>query len=145
MLYCLTTYYREMTARVVLPGASDDKAEVDTDEEAAEEEKGAGDNDDDLLQHFPDETEVRSRNFSHPPTYRLPKDLELLHSRIGSLDPLRLSRFAGHLRRLCLRQNSISFLDPAIFHQLTLLEELDLYDNKLKTIGDALDRCSKLK
>ena len=69
-VYCLTRYYREMTARVVLPGASDEQAEVDTDEEAAEEEKGAGDNDDDLLQHFPDKTEVRSRDFRHPPTYR---------------------------------------------------------------------------
>jgi protein phosphatase 1 regulatory subunit 7 len=73
------------------------------------------------------------------------QDLELLHSRIGSLDTLSLSRFAGHLKRLCLRQNSISFLDPAVFHQLTLLEELDLYDNKLKSIGNALEKCSNLK
>jgi len=59
-----------MTARVVLPGASDEKEEVDTDEEATEEEKGTGDNDGDLLQHFPDETEARGRLlFCHPPTY----------------------------------------------------------------------------
>jgi len=58
-----------MTARVVLPGTSDEIVEVDTDEEAAEEEKGAGDNDGDLLQHFPDETEARGRLYFYPPTY----------------------------------------------------------------------------
>ncbi len=63
---------RQMTARVVLPGASDEKVEVDTDEEATEEEKGTGDNDGDLLQHFPDETEARRRLiFCHPSTYVL--------------------------------------------------------------------------
>lgn len=47
---------RVMTARVLLP-VCDEDAGVDTDDEA-EEEKIDGDNDDDLLQHFPDETEV---------------------------------------------------------------------------------------
>lgn len=46
---------RELTARVVLPK----NAEVDTDEEEAiEEEERGGVNGDDLLEHFPDDTEV---------------------------------------------------------------------------------------
>jgi len=67
-----------------------------------------------------------------------------VHSRISSLENLRLGRFAEHLRKLCLRQNSISFLDPAVFRLLTKLEELDLYDNKIKDVGDALDTLEKL-
>jgi protein phosphatase 1 regulatory subunit 7 len=55
-----------------------------------------------------------------------------------------LQRFAGHLRRLCLRQNVVSFLDPEVFHQLQKLEELDLYDNKIKAVGDALNQLSSL-
>ena len=50
-----------MTARVVLPGISADNAEVDTDEEAAEEERGDGGAGDDLFEHLPDETEARGR------------------------------------------------------------------------------------
>lgn len=67
-----------------------------------------------------------------------------MHSRIGSLTGLRLPRFADHLKRLCLRQNFISVLDPEVIHPLTKLEELDLYDNKVKHLGDALDKLSNL-
>jgi protein phosphatase 1 regulatory subunit 7 len=63
---------------------------------------------------------------------------------LSSLTNLRLHRFAKHLKKLCLRQNAISYLDPDIFRQLTQLEELDLYDNKLKTVGDTLDDMSSL-
>lgn len=45
---------------------------------------------------------------------------------------------------MCLRQNFISYLDPEVFHLLTNLEELDFYDNKLKTVGDALDKLENL-
>lgn len=72
------------------------------------------------------------------------QDLELIHARVTSLTPLRLQRFAGHVKRLCLRQNAVSFLDPEVFCQLQKLEELDLYDNKLKVVGDALDQLSLL-
>ncbi|KAG1750138.1 L domain-like protein [Suillus lakei] len=111
------------TARVALPppavdGDSDEEAEVD----------GSQANDGDLLEDFPDETD----------------ELELVHSRLSSLVNLRLDRFARHLRKLCLRQNAISHLDPEIFRLLTQLEELDLYDNKLKTVGDALDNMAAL-
>lgn len=67
-----------------------------------------------------------------------------MHARLSSLAPLRLQRFAGHLRRLCLRQNAVSFLDPEVFSQLQELDELDLYDNKIKTVGDALNQLSSL-
>ena len=73
------------------------------------------------------------------------QDLELVHLRIGSLVNLRLPRFTNHLKRLCLRQNVITHLDSDIFHALTNLEELDLYDNKVKHLGDALDKLSNLK
>lgn len=68
-----------------------------------------------------------------------------MHLRIGTLDNLHLKRFAGHLRKLCLRQNFISHLDSEVFHELTKLEELDMYDNKLKSVEDALVKCSKLR
>ena len=67
-----------------------------------------------------------------------------MHSRLSSLTNLRLQRFANYLKKLCLRQNAISHLDPEIFRPLMQLEELDLYDNKLKTVGDALDSMSSL-
>lgn len=38
----------------------------------------------------------------------------------------------------------MSVLDPETFHQLTKLEELDLYDNKVREVGDALDKLSNL-
>lgn len=31
-----------------------------------------------------------------------------------------------------------------MFRELVELEELDLYDNKLKGVGDALDACTKM-
>jgi len=67
-----------------------------------------------------------------------------VHSRLSSLANLRLHRFAKHLKKLCLRQNAISHLDPEVFKPLMYLEELDLYDNKLKTVGNALDNMSFL-
>lgn len=132
-----------LTARVVLPGA---EADPDTDEEPAEEafieEEG------DFLEDFPDETQVgTSRPCGAGRWYGdtdHAQDLELVHVRIGSLAGLRLARFADHLKRLCLRQNFISHLDPEVFHQLTKLEELDMYDNKLKTVGHALDKATRL-
>lgn len=62
------------------------------------------------------------------------QDLELVHLKLDKIANLNLPRFARHLKRLCLRQNNISVLDPEIFEQLTSLEELDLYDNKVKHV-----------
>ncbi|KAJ3572414.1 hypothetical protein NP233_g3101 [Leucocoprinus birnbaumii] len=109
------------SARVVLPEPQgDDTLGVDSDEDdvdgqEGEEEQG---DDGDFLSDFPDDT--------------------------PSLDNLHLARFAGHLRKLCLRQNIISYLDPEVFHKLTLLEEIDLYDNKIKSVGDALEKLQNL-
>ncbi|KAG1804239.1 uncharacterized protein BJ212DRAFT_1394370 [Suillus subaureus] len=111
------------TARVALPLSA-----VDGDSDGEAEADGSQTNDGDLLEDFPDETD----------------ELELVHSRLSSLANLRLDRFARHLRKLCLRQNAISHLDPEVFKLLTQLEELDLYDNKLKTVGDTLDDMSAL-
>ena len=60
------------------------------------------------------------------------------------LSRLGISRFTN-LKRLNLRQNFISSLDLETFQDLIELEELDLYDNKLKTVGDALDKLSSLR
>ncbi|KAF8639416.1 hypothetical protein AX17_001506 [Amanita inopinata Kibby_2008] len=117
-----------MSARVELPTVTADSA-PDTDEEPAAGDEEYEADDGDFLVDFPDETE----------------DLELTHLRIGSLTNLRLPRFARYLKRLCLRQNLISHLDPEGFHTLTLLEELDLYDNKIKHLGNALDKLSNLR
>ncbi|KAG5647410.1 hypothetical protein DXG03_000481 [Asterophora parasitica] len=118
------------SARVVLPERDPEPEPVDgeSDEEPVEEASIEEHDEGDFLEDFPDETE----------------DLELVHVRIGSLTNLRLARFASHLKRLCLRQNFVSFLDPEVFHPLTNLEELDFYDNRLKSIGDALDHAEKL-
>jgi protein phosphatase 1 regulatory subunit 7 len=67
-----------------------------------------------------------------------------VHARLKDLDNLRLQRFAGYLKRLCLRQNFISNLNPEVFGTLVKLEELDFYDNKLKAVGDALNNLTHL-
>ncbi|KAF9266606.1 L domain-like protein [Marasmius fiardii PR-910] len=112
------------SARVELPIANQGQSSDEEEEKVVEYEIEEGD----FLADWPDETE----------------ELELVHSRIGSLDELRLPRFAKHLKKLCLRQNHISHLDPEVFQQLTNLEELDLYDNQVKDVGDALNKLSKL-
>ncbi|KAK7454657.1 protein phosphatase regulatory subunit Sds22 [Stygiomarasmius scandens] len=114
----------ERTRVVQAPAIANDNSsdEEDDKEEAYEVEEG------DFLADWPDDTE----------------ELELVHARIGSLDELRLARFANHLTKLCLRQNHISHLDPEVFHLLTKLEELDLYDNKVKDLGNALEKLQNL-
>ena len=58
-VFSLTPNNRAMTARVILPAPTSGDVEVDTDEEAAEEEHDEGDmNDGDLLANLPDDTEV---------------------------------------------------------------------------------------
>jgi len=118
----------QRTARVELPGANDTTNAADSDSEGEDEDEIVEEDDSDPLSEFPDETE----------------EIDLIHSRISSLDNLRLGRFAAHLERLCLRQNFISYLDPAVFNLLVKLEELDLYDNKLKVVDDALKSLSNL-
>ncbi len=59
------------------------------------------------------------------------KEIDLLHSRLATLSNLRLSRFSKSLKKLGLRANFLTSLDQD-FQSMTLLEELDLYDNKIK-------------
>jgi protein phosphatase 1 regulatory subunit 7 len=118
----------------------------DSDCDEGEKDEGLEEDDGDLLADLPDETEVHlTVNLSFGEfLIGTDKELDLVHSRLSSLDRFRLPRFAAHLQRLCLRQNFISALDPKIFSALTKLVELDLYDNKIKTIGDALSNLTAL-
>ncbi|CCM04306.1 uncharacterized protein FIBRA_06477 [Fibroporia radiculosa] len=81
-----------------------------------------------ILEDLPDDTE----------------EIDLVHARIHSISALGLPRFGAHLKKLCLRQNYISVLDPEVMKALAGLEELDLYDNKVKTVDEALSGLSKL-
>ncbi|KAI0925989.1 hypothetical protein AcW1_008276 [Taiwanofungus camphoratus] len=103
-------------------------ADGDSSGQEDEDEEEANVDDAQILEDWPDETE----------------EIELIHSRLNSISNLGLPRFAAHLRKLCLRQNYISFLDPDVLGTLENLEELDLYDNKVKTVGDALNPLSKI-
>ncbi|KZS92389.1 putative SDS22-protein phosphatase 1 regulatory subunit 7 [Sistotremastrum niveocremeum HHB9708] len=69
------------------------------------------------------------------------QSIELINARLSSdsLLNLDLPRFALSLNQLCLRQNLITHLQPSVFSPLHALQDLDLYDNKLKDIDDALD------
>ncbi|TFK72913.1 L domain-like protein [Pluteus cervinus] len=137
-----------LSARVVLPqgvlphdaraskspeksNRRDDDSDEDEDEDISHSpppQEGDAPPDGDFLVDFADETE----------------ELDLIHSRIDSIATLHLPRFAPYLKKLCLRQNDISFLDPEVFEVLVNLEELDLYDNKVKHVGRALDKLDKL-
>ncbi|TVY42274.1 Protein phosphatase 1 regulatory subunit [Lachnellula occidentalis] len=56
-------------------------------------------------------------------------EIDCVHARISSIPPLRLSRFTA-LKRLCLRQNTISKIEDLP----PTLTELDLYDNLIAHI-----------
>lgn len=75
------------------------------------------DADEDLAAEFPDDTEY----------------LELVHLKIRSMDDLNLARFK-HLKGLILRQNLLDSFG-AIKYASDELEELDLYDNRIKHIS----------
>jgi len=111
-------------AQIVLEPEVVESDEVDD----VEDEDNVREEDQDLLEDLPDDT----------------AEIELIHSRLQSLQNLRLPRFGPNLHKLCLRQNHISHLDPSTFGHLTELEELDLYDNKIKHVDDGLDECKKM-
>lgn len=118
------------TARVVITSGDDHDADDRDDDETGDAVADGDDEDDeDILENYPDET----------------TELDLWDMRITSLAPLRLQRFADHLTRLVLRKNLIKELDPAIFQALSKLEHLDLYDNKIKHVGDALSNLTSLE
>ncbi|CEL55522.1 hypothetical protein RSOLAG1IB_01534 [Rhizoctonia solani AG-1 IB] len=114
----------ERKARVVVeyidpPGGADGQ---ESEDEALGEDAGDPATED-LLANMPDETE----------------DIDLIHARLHTLAALRLPRFKDHLIRLCLRQNFLAHIGQEDIGCLVKLEELDFYDNKLKSVGDALD------
>ncbi|CAE6425876.1 unnamed protein product [Rhizoctonia solani] len=124
-----TTQGEAKKARVVVEYIDHPNAEA---QESEDEGLGpdAGDPEtEDLLAGFPDETD----------------DIDLVHARLHNLDALRLPRFKNHLKRLCLRQNFVTHIGAEDIGSLTELEELDVYDNKLKGVGDALDTLMDLK
>lgn len=118
-------------ARVVVeyvdfPPAAGEAAE--SDDEALGEDAGDPATED-LLAAMPDDTE----------------EIDLIHARLHSLDALRLPRFSSHLKRLCLRQNFITKVGNEDVGTLKKLEELDLYDNKVKHLGSGLDGLEELQ
>lgn len=72
------------------------------------------------------------------------QEIELIHSKLSSISKLNLPRFT-RLKKLCLRQNFISALDPEALSPLTELEELDLYDNRIKHVSNGLDTLTNLQ
>ncbi|KAJ1307645.1 hypothetical protein OPQ81_001739 [Rhizoctonia solani] len=119
----------ERKARVVVEYIDHPNAEA---QESEDEGLGPDAGDpatEDLLASMPDDTD----------------DIDLIHARLHNLDALRLPRFKDHLKRLCLRQNFLTHIGTDDIGALTKLEELDVYDNKLKGVGDALDQLTDLK
>ncbi|CDR87134.1 probable SDS22-protein phosphatase 1, regulatory subunit 7 [Sporisorium scitamineum] len=84
--------------------------------------------DSELLLHYPDTEEV----------------LDLGHLRLTTTKRLGLERFAGSLKRLCLRQNLLTKIRSKDIGILTQLEDLDLYDNSIEKIS-GLDELTKLE
>lgn len=121
----------------------------DEDDEDERPPEASIENQEEYLKDYPSDTEASfTINFPCSIKIDIPaplQELELLHSRIASVSALKLPRFAKSLKKLCLRQNSITELDPAEFGPLILLEELDIYDNQVKDIGDALKDMKNLK
>ncbi|TKY86634.1 hypothetical protein EX895_004273 [Sporisorium graminicola] len=96
-------------------------------------------------------------NAAEPPTEEIPDDSELLlhypdteqvidlgHLRLTTTKRLGLQRFAGSLKRLCLRQNLLTKIRAKDIGSLTQLEDLDLYDNSIEKIT-GLDELTKLE
>ncbi|CBQ71688.1 probable SDS22-protein phosphatase 1, regulatory subunit 7 [Sporisorium reilianum SRZ2] len=84
--------------------------------------------DSELLLHYPDTEEV----------------LDLGHLRLTTTKRLGLQRFAGSLKRLCLRQNLLTKIRAKDIGMLTQLEDLDLYDNSIDKVS-GLDDLTKLE
>lgn len=72
------------------------------------------------------------------------ESIDLIHCRISHLHSLKLERFTK-LRRLCLRQNQIKKLEELPTALKEEIEELDVYDNLIKKVGNALEGFERLK
>lgn len=70
--------------------------------------------------------------------------LDLGHLRLTTTKNLGLLRFSHSLKRLCLRQNLITKIRSKDIGQMTMLQDLDLYDNSIDRIS-GLDSLSELE
>ncbi|AMD19900.1 HCL251Cp [Eremothecium sinecaudum] len=80
-------------------------------------------------------------------TATLPDDIEvidLVHLKIQSMEALNLHRFPK-LKRLHLRQNLIESISEVEVLPADVLEELDLYDNRIKHISRNVNKLVNLK
>lgn len=82
----------------------------------------------DLAEQFPDDTEV----------------IDLVHLKVQALEHLNLVRFKK-LRKLFLRQNLIDSITELEVLPLDLMEEIDLYDNRIKHISKSVNLLLNLK
>lgn len=80
-------------------------------------------------------------------TEELPEDveaIELVHLRIQSMEDLNLYRFY-RLRALCLRQNLIESMSEVDVLPIETMEDIDLYDNRIKHISSNINKLVNLK
>ncbi|CEP61642.1 type 1 protein phosphatase-activating protein SDS22 LALA0_S03e07492g [Lachancea lanzarotensis] len=80
-------------------------------------------------------------------TKDLPEDtesVELVHLRIQSIEDLELQRFTK-LKSLCLRQNLIESMSEVEVLPVATMEDIDLYDNKIKHISSSVNQLTELK
>ena len=82
----------------------------------------------DLAEEFPDNTDV----------------VDLVHLKILALEDLNLFRFKN-LKRLFLRQNLIESIAELEVLPLENMEEIDLYDNRIKHISKSVNLFPNLK
>ncbi|SCU98568.1 LADA_0H13938g1_1 [Lachancea dasiensis] len=82
----------------------------------------------DLTSELPDDTEA----------------IELVHLRIQSMEDLELPRFL-RLKSLCLRQNQIESMSEVEVLPVETIEDIDLYDNKIKHISSNVNNLVNLK
>ncbi|SCU90349.1 LAME_0E08152g1_1 [Lachancea meyersii CBS 8951] len=82
----------------------------------------------DLTKDWPEDTEI----------------VDLVHLRIRSMEDLELQRFP-QLKTLCLRQNLIESMSEVEVLPAATMEDIDLYDNKIKHISSSVNRLTGLK
>ncbi|SCV04804.1 LANO_0G12530g1_1 [Lachancea nothofagi CBS 11611] len=82
----------------------------------------------DLTEDLPEETEA----------------IDLVHLRIRSMEDLELQRFK-QLKSLCLRQNLIESMSEVDVLPVETMEDIDLYDNKIKHISNNINKLVNLK
>lgn len=121
----------------------------DEEDNASSEPTVAEADNEDILAAFPDDTEVRvvfyfAINSHYKPLCSI-QEIDLARARLSSCAHLGIPRFAAHLKNICLRANFLQTLEEDVFGPLDILEELDLYDNRIKALGPALKNKASLR